>query len=178
MGCWIAFVGNSMSYPLLEFPRFTPQTGGANAKVSAAAGCGCLTQFLRQLSIALFARESQHKSKGLKDPWVSAEKMNGVLWKRESAKINRSLFFFSVVVLFWWILRACEFLFSGQETSMSPFRFLQVNLSSLFLVPTSFGPLRLSLSIGLGNAVGALVGFGGLARWWARSPWTFAWKRH
>ena len=94
MGCWIAFVGNSTSYPLLEFPRFTPQTGRANAKVSAAAGCGCLTQFLRQLSIALFARESQHKSKGLKDPWVSAEKMNGVLWRRESAKINRSLVFF------------------------------------------------------------------------------------
>ena len=39
-----------------------------NSKVSAAVGCGCFTQFLRQLSITLFARGSQRKVEGVERP--------------------------------------------------------------------------------------------------------------
>lgn len=37
-------------------------------QVSAAVGCGCLTQFLRQLPITLFARGSQRKVEGVERP--------------------------------------------------------------------------------------------------------------
>lgn len=72
-GCWIALVGclpcptHCWNFPWLTH---TSQQVGQNCKVSAAVGCGCLTQFLRQLSITLFARGSQRKVEGV-NPWVA-----------------------------------------------------------------------------------------------------------
>lgn len=116
---------------------------------------------------------SAESRRGWKTLGFQAEKMKGVLTKKGICQNQPKPSFF-----LFCFGESCEptvsFFWKGNvDVSLSvPSGKPVISVSA----PNTFWP-RLSLTIGLGNAVGA-VGFGGLVRWWVRAPWTFEWKRH